>query len=169
MSDLSCKQPLIGIEPLKIGQLYRFNPNSNIPKLLIYHSPQADCRNAFVIRRRSILIVLGKDSQYYKVACSGCIGWVSLAPALLADQTVFQPIDGYRCHEDWRGNNHFFLQGRLMLGSHAMFFLAALLYIAVFSSIFFLYTGKRLDHALYVLVSTHGLLFVADLLTKWVQ
>ena len=137
-------QRLVAPDSLKIGQLYRFHPCNNLPKLLLYRSPVADCKNAFVIRRQSLFIVLGKEKKYHRIACAGCIGWLNLGNDILNDISIFQPIERYRAYEDWRGNNYFLLQGQLMLGSHGLFFLMSLLYIIVFSTIFFYYTMNSL-------------------------
>eukprot|EP00981_Chlorochromonas_danica_P006604 scaffold1438_cov173-Ochromonas_danica.AAC.9 len=146
VESYASKMPFKESDPLTVGHLYSFRPTSNLPKLLIYRSPLPNCTNAFVIRRESILIVLGKTRDYFKIACSGCEGWINLSRELLSDVKVFKPIDHYRLYEDWRGNNYFLFEGRLMLGSHAAFFGVALLYILIFSAIFFLYVGKKLQH-----------------------
>lgn len=139
------RTPLVQKNAFKIGQLYQFHPVNNLSKLMIFRSPEADCRSAFVIRRKSILIVLAKERHYYKVACSGCEGWINLSEPLLADNNIFAPIDSYRAYEDWRGNNYFFFQGYVMLGSHAAFFLAAIIYITTFAIIFFVYIHHKVE------------------------
>jgi hypothetical protein len=148
-------QRLIVPDSLAIGHVYRFHPCNNLPKLLLYRSPIAECKNAFVIRRQSLLIVLGVEKNYHRISCAGCIGWLNLGRDLLNDVKVFQPVERYRAYEDWRGNNYFLLQGKLMLGSHGIFFLVSLLNITVFSIIFFYYIMNKVANAQLLLVSRY--------------
>lgn len=140
------RQPLNPCQGLQIGQLYRFHPSVDLPKLLLYRSALKDCRDAFVLRRPTIFIVLGRQEHLYKVICAGCEGWINQDIKVLLDRRKFELIKEYRGYEDWQGNNYFLCSGRFMLGSHGAFFGFSLLYIALYSGLFFFFMVEKLIH-----------------------
>ena len=141
------RQPLCPAQGLQIGQLYRFHPSEDLPKLLLYRSALKSCTDAFVLRKSTIFVVLGRQENMYKVICAGCEGWINQDIKVLLDRRKFESLKDYRGYEDWQGQNYFLCQGRFMLGSHGHVFVFSLLYIALYSGIFFFYVVKEHDQS----------------------
>lgn len=147
------RKPLVeALPPLRIGQLYQYIPGPSLRTLIIYGSRHSGNSNMREIRRKSILIVLGADRNSYRVASSGFEGWIQLSKELLSDQSVFKPLDSYRAYEDWSGNNYFFLNGRIMIGSHAVFFIACVVVMVLCSALTLYYIIREDFHSPVILV-----------------
>ena len=52
---------------------------------------------------------------------SGILAWSNITNDYIDNKVIFQ-ISKLARYEDWKGNNHFFCNGRYMLGSDARFF-----------------------------------------------
>eukprot|EP01031_Cornospumella_fuschlensis_P031980 gene31980-38668_t len=97
------------------------------------------------------------------------IGWINQDIKVLLDRRKFESLKDYRGYEDWQGQNYFLCQGRFMLGSHGHVFVFSLLYIALYSGIFFFYVVKEHEQwqalvalaGTLILYSTVNLLLVA--------
>ena len=104
--------------------VYKYIPSNDYPKLRLLSDPMNN-KNVIhlkaIIRRITIIAVVDKENDWWKVVCSGHEGWIQVLPAML-EKGVLTPVFKLRLYEDWRGNNYFFLDGRIMMGSDAKLF-----------------------------------------------
>jgi hypothetical protein len=114
--------------PMPIS-LLSFHPNASLPKLRLFSQPSISSPLIAIIRLSALLLLhtdpcLEKGEQqgetWYFVHCCGQEGWVQL-PADTEGALVRR--NGYKRYEDWQGNNYFFGNGAIMLGSDLHIFL----------------------------------------------
>lgn len=117
-------------------QLYHFNATAAQPQLMIYTSLLDTAKLRATIRRNALVIVDKKVNNWWSVHCCGFSGWTYMADML----SNMESVEAVRRHEDWRGNNYFFLNGKIMVGSDGKLFLFTNALILVPSFIFFKYT-----------------------------
>jgi DHHC palmitoyltransferase len=131
-------------KPIK-PTVYRFIPTSRLLKMRLFTDPKDESALKAIIRRKSILIISESIGDWRYVTVSGFTGWTRIPGEFLFNEKCFQEIDEFRRYEDWRGNNYFFFEGRMMMGSDAKFFAFTNLMIALPSILFFYYVTPALE------------------------
>lgn len=116
--------------------LYRFNATSAQPQLMLYTSMLDTAKLRATIRRNALVIVDKKVNNWWSVHTCGFSGWSYVADI----EGNMEVVKEVQRHEDWQGNNYFFLNGRVMIGSDGKLFLFTNALILVPSVFFFMYT-----------------------------
>ena len=121
--------------------IYRYHPTKAFPKIRLYYDKTEDAPLKAIIRRSSLIIVTDKIGDWWHITASGYTGWANTAPVSSreADLLRVEAVQSIRRHEDWRGNNNFLLDGRIMLGSDARFFFVTNVLLIAPASLFFVF------------------------------
>lgn len=118
-------------KPMIVGELYEFTPCRELSYLLLYRSPSTNNRFSWVIRKKAIVMVLKRSGNFTLIAGQGNEGWLFLSENLLNDPKIFCPITNYKKYQDWKGDNYFYFNGRLMLSrDKSVFFLSLFLILS---------------------------------------
>jgi hypothetical protein len=122
--------------------LWRFNPNEYKPLLRLYSNRTQDAAMKATIRRCSLLIRTKIEGDWWYIVCAGFEGWVYLGNDNIDIDSktkgiLMERLYEVRRYEDWRGNNYFFLGGRVMIGSDAKMFCLTNALIFMPSALFF--------------------------------
>lgn len=151
--------------------IYRYHPTKAFPKIRLYSDRSQDAALRAIIRRSSLIIVTDKQGDWWHITASGYSGWTNIAPVSSRECDVLnvEAVTAVRRYEDWRGNNHFYADGRIMLGSDARFFFVTNVLLVVPMALFFGfiipdYYGTQLGR-----MAFWGLLFLAlfSMTTLW--
>lgn len=105
---------------MDVGQMYFFCPQKHYSILTMYKT-QSTSERGVLVKRRAIVVVLERRGTWRNIFCSGFEGWVNISDDQ-ANSQIFTRAKSIRRHEDWRGNNYFFFNGKVMLGSDGKFF-----------------------------------------------
>lgn len=91
-----------------------FRPNLYFPKLVIYNNHNISDGAKLLIDRRLVLVCTARfETNWYYVKSGKISGWIAITSQMDKRKSV-QPIKILSRHELWRGNNYFFLGGRVM-------------------------------------------------------
>jgi palmitoyltransferase ZDHHC9/14/18 len=129
LSSTGSEDALVSHGPL----LYRFLSTESLPMLSLYTSKDSNAALKATIRRTTIVVVTKQEGNWWQASCAGFQGWVYINEPF---EKIMEPINELRRYEDWKGNNYFFLNGNIMLGSdgsmfgltHAMILLPSILF-----------------------------------------
>jgi hypothetical protein len=129
-------------EGLEEPLLYKFKPSASMPELRLYTSRTSNAALKSTLRNDCLLIVNSQVGSttgwWWYVYSQGFEGWVYIGGSD-KEMRHFEQCESIKRYEDWRGNNYFFLDGRIMLGSDAKLLLLSYSLILVPSFIFFWY------------------------------
>ncbi len=106
---------------LEVGQLYFFNPSLSYSRLVMLKNPSIKSPCVCVIRRKSLLVVLGSDNSWRQVGCAGFEGWINVSN-IDSESKTFTKTNKLQRYEDWKGNNHIMCNGKVIMGSDRGFF-----------------------------------------------
>ena len=107
---------------LDVGQMYIFHPVRHYSKLTLCKT-QSTADPSVHIKRPAVFVVIERKGTWRSVSCSGHQGWINVSDGHEGSK-VFEKVSTFRRYQDWRGNNLFFSEGRIMLGSDGKFFMA---------------------------------------------
>ena len=145
-SDLKCK-------------VYVFNPIKQCPRLRLFKEMRQDSKLEAIIRRRSLFIVIARLNDWWYVICGGYAGWTH-GPAFLLQSGMLSDASSFKRHEDWQGNNYFFCDGTVMMGSDAKFF-AFTNVLIMLPSLFLFYTVIPQICESYFYIDVFGIVLLA--------
>lgn len=159
LNDLRINDPLSTSTKghLECGTLYVFTPSKLYPQLTLYNEKFSSTKK-FLIRKKSIFAVLSSENSWRQITCRGYEGWIKLSDSL-TELNHLERTEGYSNYEDWRGNNHFYFEGRIMLGSDSKCFLmtnigllgvSLVFFFAVLPGVFYYWTIMALSVCLFV-------------------
>ena len=120
--------------------LYRFKPSTSMPELRLYTSRASTAVLKATLRNSCLLVVsnqLGIDKGWWYVHSQGFEGWTYLGHD--KEKRHVELCESLRRYEDWRGNNYFLWDGRIMLGSDAKLLILSNTLLLVPSICFFWY------------------------------
>lgn len=123
------------------GQMYFFCPQQHFSILTMYRT-QSTSDPGVLIKRKAIVVVLDRRGTWRNVFCSGFQGWINISDDHAKSQ-IFIRTNSIRRHEDWRGNNYFFFNGKAMLGSDGRFFAVTNGLSATVLYLFFAYVAQE--------------------------
>jgi len=105
------------------GELYLFKPSTVIPRLRLFDGKTLHASLKAVVRKQSLLVITESDDNWHYILCGGVEGWCqfSFDDSNLSD--VMIRMSEYGRYLEWKGNNKFFCNGKLMFGSDFYFFL----------------------------------------------
>lgn len=112
----------MGMDQSNTHSVYLFTPSNNYLRLRLYKEKRRESSLHAIVRRRSLMIVITRSSDWWFIICIGFTGWCYIPPECLTSGTI-RPISKFRRYEDWKGNNYFFLNGKVIMGSDFKFFL----------------------------------------------
>jgi hypothetical protein len=122
---------------LDVCQMYIFNPKHHFSTLVLFRA-QSRSEPEVIIKRRSVLVVLKRNGTWRNVYCAGFNGWINISD----DQStsgIFVQTNQVSRFEDWRGNNYFYMSGRMMLGCDAKYFLLTQFFYLFFATLVYVY------------------------------
>lgn len=126
---------------LKKPFIYKFIPNASMPELRLYTSRTSRTLKS-TLRNDSLIIVNNEivtaTGCWWYVYSQGFEGWAHIGESR-TDMGHFKKCEGVRRYEDWRGNNYFLFDGRIMLGSDAKMLALSCSVMIVPSFFFFWY------------------------------
>lgn len=110
------------------GHLILFTPGRQLRELVLYKIKSLEHR-LILVRHTSVFVVLRRCSSdadsddWHYISCAGMSGWIFI-PADLKESlpSVFRSVPSIHRYQDWKGNNHFFCSGRVMLGPDLGYF-----------------------------------------------
>lgn len=109
--------------PTSLGQVYKFMPNKNYPKLRLCSERRHESPLKAIIRKSIFVIVTDQtDNNWWQVSINNFSGWLYV-PVESIKEGVFKKVEEIKLYESWPGNNYFFLGGRIMLGADGPFFM----------------------------------------------
>ncbi|CAM9640421.1 unnamed protein product [Ectocarpus sp. 13 AM-2016] len=119
------------IEPRK----YRFTPTARVPTCPLRLMPLDGSRVQGTVGRSCVVTAVAQKGTWLQVRVGGAKeGWMQ---SQFSDGTVtLAEVDSYRRHEEWGGFNHFFLGGRVMMGSDVRWFLSSNITLTVPAMLF---------------------------------
>ncbi|CAM9679847.1 unnamed protein product, partial [Scytosiphon promiscuus] len=108
------------IEPRK----YRFTPTSRIPSCPLRLMPLDGSSVQGSVGRSCVVTAIAKKGTWLRVRVGGGKeGWMQ---SRYPDGAVtLSEVDSFRRHEEWGGFNHFFLWGKVMMGSDVRWFMSS--------------------------------------------
>jgi len=118
--------------------VYRYKPTTICPKIRLMTKRRSDSKLKAIIRRKSIIIVVMKTNEWWFIICSGFTGWANITSDI-ETMGILTKVKSFRKYEDWKGNNYFYLNGKVMMGSDAKLFLCTNLLLFVPSLLFFIF------------------------------
>eukprot|EP00752_Nemacystus_decipiens_P006989 g6269.t1 len=108
------------IEPRK----YRFTPTARVPTCPLRLMPLDGSSVQGTVERSCVVTAVAQKDTWLRVRVGGGKeGWMQ---SRFPDGTVtLTEVSSYRRHEEWGGLNHFFLGGKVMVGSDVRWFLSS--------------------------------------------
>eukprot|EP00903_Cladosiphon_okamuranus_P006968 g6782.t1 len=108
------------IEPRK----YRFTPTARVPTCPLRLMPLDGSSVQGTVDRSCVVTAVAQKDTWLRVRVGGGKeGWMQ---SRFADGTVtLTEVSSFRRHEEWGGFNHFFLGGKVMLGSDVRWFISS--------------------------------------------
>ena len=164
-SQLLSKEPSSPSDKfLDVGQMYLFHPAQHFSKLTLCKTRSTADPAVHVGRQVVFAITERKDTWRY-VYCAGHQGWINVSDSQQGSN-IFERVTSFPRHKDWRGNNLFFLSGRIMLGSDGKFFAATNLVASVVVYLFHAHFAPVVPYS--PIVTTVGaVLWATTLISLW--
>jgi len=151
------------LPPVYRPTLFKYVPTKDKPLLHIYQEKSSGSALKAILRKVSLVTVNAIEENWWNVCWFGVEGWMEMENS---PHLPINPINTFRRHELWRGNNKFRLNGRLMFGrDFGMFKFTNSLLLAV-SFLFFAFV---VPHApfLFIWGPLSSLLFLWALYSLW--
>ena len=125
------------------GQLVVFTPGKLLRELVIYKIKSLQHRLALV-KHTCVFVVLSPDAddEWHHISCAGINGWIFIPTELVktlgtsSKNSVFREVPSIRRFQDWKGNNHFFFEGRVMIGPDLGYFLLTNSFMSILFVVF---------------------------------
>lgn len=120
--------------------LYRFKPTASMPELRLFTSRTSSAVLKSTLRNSCLLVAskqVGADKGWWYIHSQGFEGWAFLGHD--REKSHVELCESLRRYEDWRGNNYFFWDGRIMLGSDAKLLIMSNAMLLIPSICFFWY------------------------------
>ena len=148
--------------------VYQFTPSSSYQRIRLMTSKTNDSKLKAIIRRQSIIIVVTKVNDWWFIICSGFTGWANISNDV-ETIGILKKIKSFRKYQDWKGNNYFYLNGKIMMGSDAKLFLCTNVLLVVPSLLFFVFIlPKALSYSKLASVEVFGLIaFIYIIYNLW--
>lgn len=131
-----------------IKELYKFQPTQRMPVLKMFSSKRETSPLKAVVRKQCLLIVEGRVEGWWYIVAQGFEGWIRVNESERYLYLTRKPT--YRRYEEWRGNNNFILDGSLMFGSDARWFLFTNILISIPSGLFLFYVAPKMEQATFI-------------------
>ena len=127
-------------------QVFRFTPQKNVQATLKIHELAAKSSRVIeVIRTTQLVVVDAIDGNWWSMHTEEWSGWALFHPG--KDGLLLERVVEYHAYEEWKGNNHFLFNGKIMLGKDVAWFVFTNLLIAVPTAMVMLFSfPKRFDH-----------------------
>jgi hypothetical protein len=130
---------------LDAGQLYMFNPQPHFSRLTLCKTRSTNEPGVY-IKRKTILAVVQRIKTWRFVYCAGFSGWINVADDQ-KDAGIFVRKENLKRYEDWKGNNLFFANGRIMIGSDGTAFTVTNVMASLVAYLFFWHVAPRAPYA----------------------
>lgn len=136
---------------LDAGQMYMFYPQKYFTRLTLCRTRSTDEPGVY-IKRKAALAVLERIGTWRYIHCSGFNGWINVSEDQKGSN-IFVPAPTFRRYQNWKGNNNFLFNGKIMLGSDARSFIFTNFMIALVSFLFFWHIAPAAPHSKLITVS----------------
>lgn len=121
-------------------RLFLFTPSTRISKLRLFKSRSNTAPLSCIIRRQTLVVITESIHEWHYILCRELEGWCRLDRAAFQDGGgVMKPLDTYKRHLEWEGNNKFFFGGKVMMGSDFKFFMGTNFLFIIPSLLFFIF------------------------------
>jgi hypothetical protein len=109
------------IDFLNAGDVYMFHPSRSFPSLALTLNRHSVL---YLLREKSIILVLKQEGTWRLLNSCGKEGWANVSNDFFKSKN-FVNLKNFRRYEIWNGNNKFFCNGFVMLGSDFKYFIIA--------------------------------------------
>eukprot|EP01032_Pedospumella_encystans_P007672 gene7672-9178_t len=150
---------------LDVGQMYIFHPARHYSKLTLCKT-QSTADPSVHIKRPAVFVVIERKGTWRNVSCSGHQGWINVSDGQEGSK-VFEKVSTFRRYQDWRGNNLFFSEGRVMLGSDGKFFMATNGVASIVIYLFYAYVVPGVPDYANIVKAVGTLLWVVAVVNLW--
>ncbi len=140
-------------ETLKVGLVYVFRPIISYSRLVLLKQPSTKSACICLVRRKSLLVVLGKEGNWRNIICSGFEGWINVSN-VDEKSNVFTVAEQISRYEDWKGNNHIMCGGQVVMGSDRGFFVLTNVLLLVPEVLFLVFVVTKTQHVAAYMVCT---------------
>lgn len=145
------------------SSLYLFTPSKKTPILRLFRSRSTTSPLRCIIRRKSLVVVNQTVGDWHHVLCNELEGWCRVDSTR---EGVLSRLSNYRRFLEWGGNNKFFCQGKVMVGSDFNFFLGTNAMFIIPSILFFIFVIPDMTQPILCGVLM-GLLFLYAIIALW--
>ena len=131
------------------GELYLFIPSKKFPKLRLFKTRSNTAPLKCIIRRKCLVVITESVDGWHYILCNELEGWCRMGNAAFSPNGgILTNLTFYRRYMEWGGNNSFFCDGRIMVGSDFNFFLFTNFLFITPSALFFVFVIPDMDFSI---------------------
>ena len=115
----------------QLGVLYKFTPTNHVPRLRLFDSNSSTGSLKSIIRKNCLIVITETRGDWNYIIYQEFEGWCQFS---LRDEKIreaLKPLEEYPRYWEWRGEDVFCCNGKLMFGSDfKLFIFTNILYVS---------------------------------------